>query len=80
MKTSDFFVFFTYHYCVKFIFKCLKINIHVYMYYGFVWISEPMVVTLFLQLCLKTVLSAHYWLFYGIYSGKKYKTEDDCIM
>ena len=28
------------------------------LHYGFVWISEPMVRTLFVQLCLKTVLSA----------------------
>ena len=38
------------------------------LHYGFVWISEPMVGTLFVQLCLKTVLSAHY----GIYSDQKY--------
>ena len=29
-------------------------------HYGFVWISEQMVATLVVQLCLKTVLSAHY--------------------
>ena len=33
------------------------------LHYGFVWISEPMVGTLFVQLCLKTVLSAHYQAF-----------------
>ena len=33
------------------------------LYCGFVWISEPMVGTLFVQLCLKTVLSAHYQAF-----------------
>ena len=33
------------------------------LHYGFVWISEPMVGTLFAQLCLKTVLSAHYQAF-----------------
>ena len=32
-------------------------------HYDLVWISEPMVVTLFVQLCLKTVLSAHYQAF-----------------
>ena len=31
--------------------------------YGFVWISEPMVGTLFVQLWLKTVLLAHYQAF-----------------
>ena len=30
------------------------------LHYGFVRISEPMVGTLFVQLCLRTVLSAHY--------------------
>ena len=30
------------------------------LHYGFVWITERMVETLFVQLCLKTVLSAHY--------------------
>ena len=30
------------------------------LHYGFVWISEPVVGTLFVQLCLKTVLSAYY--------------------
>ena len=33
------------------------------LHYGFVWISEPMVGTLFVQLCLKTVFSAHYQAF-----------------
>ena len=33
------------------------------LHYGFVWISEPMIGTLFVQLCLKTVLSAHYQAF-----------------
>ena len=28
------------------------------LHYGFVWISEPIVGTLFIQLCLKTVISA----------------------
>ena len=30
------------------------------LHYGFVWISEPTVGTLFVQLCLKTVLSTLY--------------------
>ena len=33
------------------------------LHYGFVWISRPMVGTLFVQLCLKTMLSAHYQAF-----------------
>ena len=35
------------------------------LHYGFVWISEPVVGTLFVHLCLKTVsvLSAHYQAF-----------------
>ena len=33
------------------------------LHYGFVCISEPMVETLFVQLCLKIVLSAHYHAF-----------------
>ena len=33
------------------------------LHYGFVWISERMAGTLFVQLCLKTVLSAHYQAF-----------------
>ena len=32
------------------------------------------------QLCLKTVLSAHYQAFPHIYSGQKYKNEDDTII
>ena len=32
------------------------------------------------QLCLKTVLSAHYQSFLYIYSGQKYKNEDDTII
>ena len=47
------------------------------LHYGFVWISEPMVGTLFVQLCLKTVLSAHY---HCIYSDQKYKSYDTIIM
>ena len=43
------------------------------LHYGFVWISEPMVGTLFVQLCLKTVLSAHYQVLYGISSDQNYK-------
>ena len=46
----------------------------------FVWISEPMAGTPFVQLCLKTVLSAHYQAFLDIYSGQKYKNEDDTII
>ena len=41
----------------------------------------PMVGILFVQLCLKTVLSANYQLsFLYIYSGQKYKNEDDTIV
>ena len=44
------------------------------LHYDFVWISEPMVGTLFVQLRLKIVLSAHYhYHLYGIYSDQKYK-------
>ena len=33
------------------------------LHYGLVWISEPMVGTLFVRLCLETVLSANYQAF-----------------
>ena len=33
------------------------------LHYGFVWISEPMVGIKFVQLCLKTLLSAPYQAF-----------------
>ena len=39
-----------------------------------------MVWTLFVQLCLKTVSSAHYQAFLYIYFGQKYKNEDDNII
>ena len=44
------------------------------LHYGFVWISEPMAGTLFVQLCLKTVLSAHYQAFvwYLFWSKKEH--------
>ena len=38
------------------------------LHYGFVRISEPMVGTLFVQLCLETVLSAHYQAFVRLFS------------
>ena len=47
------------------------------LHYGFVWISEPMVLTLFVQLCLNNcVISA----LYGIYSDQQYKNDDDTII
>ena len=56
-------------------------GVEICVHYGFVWIFEPMVGTSLSQLCLKTVLSAHYQLtFLYIYSGKKYKNEDDTII
>ena len=54
-------------------------GVEICVHYGFVWISEPMAGTLFVQLCLKTVLSALHQAFLYIYSGKKYKNEDDTI-
>ena len=59
-------------------------GVEICVHYGFVWISEPMVGTLFAQLCLQTVLSAHYRAFINIDSGHKYKNEDntyyhDCV-
>ena len=44
------------------------------LHYGFVWISEPMVVTLFVQLCLNNcVISALPGFLKGIYSEQQYK-------
>ena len=63
------------------IYLILVRGVEICVHYGFVWIFEPMVGTLFVQLCLKTVLSAHYQVaFLYIYSGQKYKNEDDTII
>ena len=44
------------------------------LHYGFVWISEPMVGTLFVQLFLKKVCYQRITrLLYGIYWDQKYK-------
>ena len=42
------------------------------LHYGFVWISEPMVGTLFVQLCRKLCYQRITKLLYGIYSDQKY--------
>ena len=36
------------------------------LHYGFVWIAEPIVGASFVQLCMKTVLSAYYHILIGL--------------